>query len=386
VNLNTDHICIEPEPGQHPNASDRTLRWLSANEANFRHGGWQTKRAKIHRAMCAAGVGEKVIERFEQCGMNARYAWSEKNAKWVVVASYCRSRFCEPCARAKQMTIALNLRRQLSARPIGRYRFTTLTIAHTEDPLPDQLRKLLTCWKRLKKTKAWRTQAGGAYFLECKIGDDGLWHPHLHVVSEGYFLPMRELSGLWSQLTGGSYVVDVRAVHNLDDVCFELTKYVTKGTSSDVWEDHDRAIEWICASRGVRLCGTFGSWRKFKLTAKLDQDKNLIFVGTLTQVHDGAARGITKYKLILWCVQNSRPPPLELVDFVRNPDQDQPCTNQPNTQTRSTPNSQHSSEAREPTTLRNVLESIDPLFNASSLKARTQAPSCSTQWPGHSAE
>lgn len=347
---------------------------LTNNEWSFRHSGWQPKREKIHAAMIRAGVSEKVVERFENCGSCARAAWSKKKSRWVIIASYCKSRFCEPCGRAKQMTMAANLRRQLSARPIGRYRFTTLTLLHTDAPLPDQLARLLNCWKRLRTSKLWRTQKGGAYFIECKIGQDDRWHPHIHLLSEGYFLPQRELSGLWTTLTGDSHQVDIRQVHNIDDVCMELTKYVCKGTSSNVWDDVDRGIEWICASRGVRMCGTFGTWRKFKLTQPLDRDGELVFVGTLTEIFDGAARGVTKYLTLLWCIQNQRPPPDEYLTIAPHPDKDEAC------KSHTPPSSGHSEPSKsscakmDHTAPEKPRASHAQLFNASSISTANLRP------------
>jgi hypothetical protein len=202
VRVLTEHLQREPDPGVAAPDTHQTRSKLSKNEWSFRHSGWQAKREKIHAAMTRSGVSQKVIERFEECGSFARPGWDPKEKRWVIVASYCKSRFCEPCMRSKQMTMAANLRRQLSARPIGHYRFCTITIAHTNDPLPDQLARLQKWWKKLRTSKLWRSQKGGAYFIECKIGKDDKWHPHIHLLTEGHFLPQRELSDLWSKLTG----------------------------------------------------------------------------------------------------------------------------------------------------------------------------------------
>ena len=50
-----------------------------------------------------------------------------------------------------------------------------------------------------------------------------------------------------------------------------------------MWNDADAAAEWICATKGVRVCNTFGNWRGYKLMA------NPVSTGTwkpLTRIDD----------------------------------------------------------------------------------------------------
>lgn len=280
---------------------------LTLEEGSFRHGHWGARRAKIFRALQLAGTGRRQLERFDTCGSQARVFYSPTQQKYAVRASYCKCRHCEPCMRAKAATIAGNLRRRLAERPIGRYRFVTLTLAHTDAPLPDQVKRLLASFRKLRRSKIWKTQHGGCYVLEIKIGRDDRWHPHLHVISEGNFLPQAQLSDAWHDITGDSFQVDVRAISNFENVTHELTKYVTKSTSGDVWEDDQLAIEWVVAARGTRSCATFGSWRQFKLTERPPDPGDWVHVGTLTDVVRAAAR---REAWAVGVILNLRPPGL----------------------------------------------------------------------------
>jgi hypothetical protein len=104
------------------------------------------------------------------------------------------------------------------------------------------------------------------------------------------------------------FAVDVRAISNFENVTHELTKYVTKSTSGDVWEDEQLAIEWICAARGTRSCATFGTWRNFKLTERPEDPGDWVHVGTLTDVVRAAAR---REAWAVGVILNLRPPGLK---------------------------------------------------------------------------
>jgi hypothetical protein len=106
----------------------------------------------------------------------------------------------------------------------------------------------------------------------------------LHLVTEGDYLPVAELSEAWRKATGDSFVVDVRKLDDASHAAWYLAKYITKGTSVDVWQDPDAAQEWVLASKGVRTCGTFGSWRGFRLLAHDDQPDDWQPVCSLDQL------------------------------------------------------------------------------------------------------
>jgi hypothetical protein len=169
--------------------------------------------------------------------------------------------------RAKGNKIAANLKARLKQQPDGRYRFITLTLKHSKQPLAFQIQKLYSSFKKLRNSKAWKlSQNGGAALLEVKYNPEkGEWHPHLHIISEGYFLDKRDLAEQWQKATGDSCIVDIRAMKDGDEVAHYVTKYVAKGTSPSVWDTASAAQEWILASRGVRTLATFGTWRGFKL-------------------------------------------------------------------------------------------------------------------------
>jgi Replication protein len=318
----------EPTPRRDTQPEELKTKWMKVMEATpaearFRHSHWQATREKVHQAMIEAHAGHahqphtddpathdprdddretisakahaRRIASFIECGACSNVEWSETLQRHRVKASYCKSRHCEPCMRAKAQRIRANLEKQLATLETNTHRFFTFTLAHTDDSLDAQIKKLYRCFKNLRRRKPWSdTQRGGVVMLEVKLvkpknafrssGEKSAeleWHPHLHVISEGCWIDIAQVKQLWNELTGGSWCVDVRSLPRGNDVAGYVCKYVTKGTSSEVWRSTDHAIEWIHASKGVRTCATFGSWRGLKLTAPIATATDWTFVGRL---------------------------------------------------------------------------------------------------------
>jgi len=262
-------------------------------ETTFRHSHWKAKREKVLAALTSAGESTFALDRFAQCGSGCVVERSPSLKKLRLKASYCKSRHCEPCMRAKANKMAANLRNRLAEKPDGRYRFITLTLRHNTKPLAEQIQRLYASFKKLRKTRCWQdTQRGGAATLEVKWKPATRhWHPHLHIIAEGDFLHKRDLTEAWLKVTGDSCIIDIRALNNAKDAAHYVAKYVTKGTNSEVWLDTDAAQEWILAMKGVRACATYGTWRGYRLLAVTDQAKDWTPVVSLIQLYDDIERG-----------------------------------------------------------------------------------------------
>jgi hypothetical protein len=123
-------------------------------------------------------------------------------------------------------------------------------------------------------------------FTELKIGRDGLWHVHCHIIAEGEYLPQAELSSEWHAVTGDSPVVDVRDVADADVAAGYVAKYGSKPCDPSVLYSHERLCEAMIALKGVRLATTFGGWRKAKLSSPSDDNDEIGWeqIGTLASV------------------------------------------------------------------------------------------------------
>jgi hypothetical protein len=315
----TKSFWLEPEKPRKPKPTPRTREqqrkdreavdtrpmWVppqppTKQETWFRHTHWAPKRERVREAMTAANCNAAARERFDWCGAEAIIQYSEDKKQVRIKANYCHSRFCEPCMRAKGNLMAANLHKRLNQQAQGRYRFITLTLRHSAAPLAGQIARLYECFRKLRRDKLWKdSQRGGAAILEVKWGksksagetEPPEWHPHLHIVAEGEFIPQATLSNVWNAITGDSFKVDIRALNSAKDATFYVSKYICKGTNNEVWESPDAAKEWIEAMQGVRTAGTYGTWRKYKLLHREPDTTKWITYQTLTDVVRQAATG-----------------------------------------------------------------------------------------------
>jgi len=141
--------------------------------------------------------------------------------------------------------------------------------------LAARLDKLYRSFRRLRSLRWWKARVqGGAAVVEVKRGaDSGRWHPHLHLVVTGKYLDQKELSERWHRVTGDSYIVDVRLIHDGDAAADYLTKYLTKPASNTLYRDANSLQELIVALHGRHQILTFGTWRGWRLTETTTETK-----------------------------------------------------------------------------------------------------------------
>lgn len=256
----------------------------------FRHSGWQCYRRRVREAMMAAGCPPGRVDRFDRCGDGCCVEARSDGQAFRTRAFYCGDRFCVPCMRARAMTIEQNLRHWSSEQEV---RFITLTLRKSELPLRDIIKGLLRYFHDLRRSKFWKSCVkGGAYVVEITRGRAGShWHVHLHCLVGGLFIDQRRLSEHWARITNGSSVVDVRSVDDHARACGYLAKYCSKGFSSGLFITPDTLIEAVAAMRGLKMIGTFGNWRRKRMTAPVKDDAEWVNVGRLQDIVSAAIRG-----------------------------------------------------------------------------------------------
>lgn len=201
--------------------------------------------------------------------------------------------------------IANNVRAVLGHNP---FRFVTLTIKTTDLTLTEAVGKLYRSFAALRRTRLWQDKVrGGCAVCEIKPRASGEgWHPHLHLVTQGSFLPHKALSKVWFKITGDSFIVDVRYGHDVDNAAAYVTKYIGKPFHSDVIRNPDRLREAIKSLHGRRLCLTFGDWRGVKL-CHFAPAGTWIAVASLADLRTRADRGDPDAIDVILTLERSQP-------------------------------------------------------------------------------
>ena len=283
--------------------------WHAVDGHQRRNPGWATRRGGNDRV----GVGLAVLgatpderrlgDRIRHCGerlvFRAPNCECDPHARPTLVgANLCTHRLCHHCARLRSRKLGAQVRQKVAAlRESGVRRFALLTLTYQDTPNLDGA--VERCWRdyrRLRERRLWEPVLGSVATIEIKRGErSGLWHPHLHVlvarpsckclkgrrIDDGgpicvhgrswcpHALNQCCVSDTWREITGGSYVIDIRAVQvdldpDMASAVREVVKYCTKLTEVDVEEQEDGVSDVLLlhrAIRGRRLLSTTGVFR-----------------------------------------------------------------------------------------------------------------------------
>jgi hypothetical protein len=129
-------------------------------------------------------------------------------------------------------------------------------------------------WKRKQRGRGSVLDgvAGAVWSYEVKRGKgSGQWHPHLHMIALAEVEPDAEkLAQEWHEITGDSFIVDVRPISQEDPVSgfIEVFKYAVKFSDQ---EPADTVHAWMTL-RGKRLLASSGCFRGVDVPDDLTDD------------------------------------------------------------------------------------------------------------------
>lgn len=197
-------------------------------------------------------------------------------------AQFCKAHLlCPLCAiRRGAKALAAYLARwetiQLQ-RPGVRAFLVTLTVKDGPD-LAERFNHLHKAqrelWKRKHRGRGSVLDAvdGAVWSYEVKRGQgSGVWHPHLHMIALAEVEPSAEkLSREWHEITGDSFIVDVRPISQEDPVSgfIEVFKYAVKFSDQ---KPADTVHAWRTL-KGKRLLASSGCFRGVDVPDDLTDD------------------------------------------------------------------------------------------------------------------
>jgi hypothetical protein len=92
----------------------------------------------------------------------------------------------------------------------------------------------------------------------------GRWHPHLHVLFDGRYMPISALRDAWTRSSRGARIVWVERVPDRSRVSRYIAKYVSKVPGSDGWKPA-QVREWVAATAGKRFIICSGKCKGVRL-------------------------------------------------------------------------------------------------------------------------
>ncbi len=142
----------------------------------------------------------------------------------------------------------------------GQWRLLTLTLKTSTEALQESVNSLYRGFTRLRQQPWWKAkvEAGIAVLEVTRNAATGGWHPHLHVLIRGDYVPQKLVAMTWEAITGTSRIVDVRRVKSLQNASRYVTKYLSKTGDDSLYADGAALQELIMATRRRRTVVTFG--------------------------------------------------------------------------------------------------------------------------------
>lgn len=280
---------------------------------NHRHRGDGPDRELTYTTLQSLSTSEAVLSRFKQCGSGA---WVQRHKQCPhlirLTSDKCRHRLCPACARERGAIVRKNLTHLTSQCP-RRLALVTFTLAHVHRPLKERLDHLFESFKQLRRLHLWKLNVrAGVSIVEIKRGQDGDWHPHLHILIDAAWMDQRSLSAAWKACSLDSFIVDIRRISSKNGVNY-VTKYVSKPVDTSCKITADVYREFITATKGRRLIAGLGAWRgvplarnvaeEIDLSTDLDQSPEMwTNVGPLSEIleraHAGEAYAIQTLQLL----------------------------------------------------------------------------------------
>ncbi len=210
--------------------------------------------------------------RLSDCRQNAWFTRHVESGEVRVASSACHLRWCPVCCNARRNYVTHSVAEWLTE--ADHPKLITLTLRHTSAPLEHQISHLYDFFRELRRRKEFKAAVkGGVWFFQIKKSEkDGMWHPHIHALVTGLYLPRRRLSHMWCEVTYGSMVTEIRSIHDPAKVANDVARYATS-PGSLVSLPPDDAIEMVEALHGRRICGTWGSGKGISLRPKHECEK-----------------------------------------------------------------------------------------------------------------
>ncbi len=220
-----------------------TVQQVDIREREYQH----ASRRKSERWSLRTANKKDIISRLEKIGHGAALRMKQCCSLFKhltcgqhTIKSYptfrCKKLFCPDCAseRAARLSRQTQLKIAKAMRTnSGKLCLLTLTIKNTQS-YEGGLLKLKKDFTNFKRSKVWRENIkgfhGGFENTYKEKTDTFNWHIHLIVLRGKKFWDQSDISDAWRDVTGDSFIVDIREIKDVHEGAKEVCKYVVKAT------------------------------------------------------------------------------------------------------------------------------------------------------------
>jgi len=213
----------------------------------------------------------KFTSRLKTCRKYAFFFRNEETGHLRVQSSRCKLRWCPICRDVSRMIVTGAVDAWLERQHYPK--MLTFTLKHNDDELFLQINHLYKSFQKIRQRAYFKQNIyGGVWFFQLKQNPQTeQWHAHIHCLVAGKYLNQTKLKKLWFKITGDSFIVDIRAVKNLESASTEVARYAT--SPADLTKmSLDHAWEVFEATEGRRICGTWGSAKGMVLRPTPQED------------------------------------------------------------------------------------------------------------------
>lgn len=208
----------------------------------------------------------------DNCRSQAWFVRHIETGQVRIAANSCHLRWCPICSDSKRSHISRSVTTWVEEQ--SHPKFLTLTIMHSNAPLTHQIDHLYQYFRLLRKRKEFREAVpGGFWFFQIKKSKSSRqWHPHLHCLITGKYIPHSKLVHIWKDITCNSTVVDIRSIRDPAKASNDAARYAACPGSLAGLSFAD-ALELVECMHGRRICGTWGTARTVSLRAPTCPDR-----------------------------------------------------------------------------------------------------------------
>lgn len=136
--------------------------------------------------------------------------------------------------------------------------FLTLTLKNINEIGRFHVKDLRKDFERLRRR--FKQIQGGFYVVQATNRGKG-WHLHLHILYDGFFINQKELAAAWMEITGDSFMVDIRRVGDpRTAVRYLLSDFLQAPRIREA-----DAADFNGMFKGSRLVQPFGKYKATKL-------------------------------------------------------------------------------------------------------------------------